>query len=511
MLVYKIARLVFLFCTLIHPNKILTYPPLIIAKFRRKDGPGRIALRKINAENRLVVNMTRRIVPSRIPAVLFSLLAIAFLSGCQKPTVNFGQAFINSNNTNIIVIDTATMALSTVQVDSFPTTATGNLLIGRYLDPEFGVISSKTYLQVGPPGNIPVISNVAGYDSLVLIMRSNKNFYGDTTQLQRYVVSQLQSVILLPPTQFTFYNNSGFPYDSTNQLGHSDVIVSPGTPFTSQHYNDSLKIRIQDVMGQSLFNLLQNQSDTIKNLPQFISYFKGLVIYPDGNSVGGIYGFRDSITLRLFYHEPGVVLTPKFVDFGINNKSNQFNHIAWKRTGTPLALLDTLMGNSKDTVSPEVASAQTGFASYIQSATGVEMKIRFPYLWKLPQLQDYLGVLKAILIVKPVIGSYSPLFSLPSQLFLYQTDQNNQLGPALPGNGSLSVDYIYGANTQYTYDLTAYIKQQIIAGPFSNQNSGLILTQPSPQTNTTFNRTIIGDRLNPKTNIQLKIYYASFF
>jgi hypothetical protein len=122
-----------------------------------------------------------------------------------------------------------------------------------------------------------------------------------------------------------------------------------------------------------------------------------------------------------------------------------------------------------------------------------------------------LSVLKAVLIVKPVLGSYSPSFALPAQLQLYTTDQNNFLGFPIANSGNLVTDYIYGANTAYTFDLTSYIRQQIPLGALVNSQTGLMLVMPSPGNNTTFNRAIIGDRFNRKTTIVLKIYYASFF
>jgi hypothetical protein len=440
-----------------------------------------------------------------------SAVAILLAIGCQKPTINFDQSFINTNPTNVIVIDSITTQLSTIQLDSFNTTGSGTLLIGRYADPDFGVISAQAYLQIGPPTNLPILSNLDGFDSLVLILRPNHSFYGDTSQVQRYSVSQLDTIIALQPTQFAFYNISSFPYDSTAPLGFADAYIAPSVPYTSQLNNDSLKIRLNDNLGQSLFEMLETQSDTLKNLSQFISYFKGLVLSPGATSVGGIYGFRDSVILRLYYHEPSATELPLYTDFGINNVQNQFNHIGWNRSNTPLAVLDSILHNSRDTTVFPVPSTRTALAGYVQPATGVMMKIQFPYLYAIPQLPDFLSVLKATLIIRPVIASYSRLLYLPGSLTLYQTDQNNGLGPAISGNGNLAVDYAYGANTAYTYDVTSYIKNQIVAGPINDAYDGLLVTMAAPKNDTTFARGIIGDMLNPQTNIQLKLYYASYF
>jgi hypothetical protein len=482
-----------------------------LQKFLEINRPVKIALQKNNIENSLVISMTSKKRVKNSHLVFLPVLAVLMLAGCQKPTINFGQTFITGDPTNVIVIDTITPLISTIILDSFPTAASGTLLIGRYQDSAFGVVTCKTILQVGPPTSVPSISNVAIYDSISLILRANKSFYGDTTHLQRYIVSQLESVIQLPGIQTTFYNTSNFiPVDSAAPLGFTDAVVSPGRPFTSQLNLDSLKIKLSDAQGQQLFQMLRDQSDTIKNAAIFYAYFKGLCIYPDNNSLGAVYGFKDSIIMRLYYHEPEVVQTGKFIDFHMSNKSFQFNNIVANRSNTILSVLDSLLATNINAFSATVPSSRTNFASYIQSGTGIETKIQFPYLTQITALPDYLSVLRADLVIKPVMGTYSPTNYLPSSLFLYQTDQNNIPGLPLAGNGSLIVDYLYGVNTAYVYDVTNYIKQQISLGQLANSNNGLILTIPPPGNDTTMARVIIGDRINPKTNIQLKLYYASF-
>jgi len=432
-------------------------------------------------------------------------MVIFFLAGCQKPSINFGSTFVNTNTTNVVVVDTFSVELSTVLVDSFATAGTGSILVGRYKDPYFGTITSRSYLQVSPPSSLPTISNLSVYDSISLILRINKTFYGDTAQVQRYNVSQLQSIIQLPTNQFTFYNNSKIPFDPA-PLGSSDVQINPTAFFTSQKINDSLKIKLPDTQGKELFRLLFNQSDTLKNINTFLNYFKGFTIYPDDNSMGAIYGFRDTVIMRIYYHEPGLLYTTKIADFNLNNKANQFNQITFDRTGTPT--------NSIDSLNNEVASTATNNSAFIQSATGLEVKIRFPTIGSLLQYPDYLSVLKAQLTIKPIEGSYSPTLALPPQLSLALTDQSNIAGQSLPlGFGDLVIDYLSGANTNYTYDITPYIKQRISAGAESNIKNGLMILVPTPANNTTFNRTVIGDQFNSKNinQVKLKIYYASFY
>ncbi|HMH31734.1 MAG TPA: DUF4270 family protein, partial [Puia sp.] len=427
---------------------------------------------------------------SRTHTILLSSAITLFLLGaCVKPTINFGTTFVNNNNTNIVVIDSFTTQMSTVYVDSFPTAGTGTILVGRYKDNAFGLITSRTFYQMAPPVNIPTISNQAVYDSLVLITRLNRYFYGDTTVTQTYHVSQLNNTIQLPGIQTTFYSKNSVPFNNS-PLGSATLRIYPHAGYTSQLANDSVKFRLPDANGQELFNLLQTKSPTVTNTNSFLAYFRGLTIYPDDNSTGAVYGFKDTVIMRVFFHEPGVIIVNSFTDFTLYNKAYQWNNIVADRTGTPLQQLASTPQTTPG-IPVEISSDSTGHAAYVQSATSMQVKIKFPWIWKLQQLPDFVSVLKADLIVTPVSGSYDPLLALPPRLEIFQTDDRNLLlAPiTLTGAqyGNLIVDYVYGINTNYTYDLTNYIKTQLVAGADNNLKNGVMLVQPQPDYNTTLN------------------------
>ncbi len=108
----------------------------------------------------------------------------------------------------------------------FATSGTPVQLLGRYIDPFFGTITSQSYSDIGAPSPLPTLTNYSVYDSIQLILRINKTFYGDTTQTQRYEVSQLTQVMDFPGVQRAFFNNNSIPYDPT-VLGYTDVKINP--------------------------------------------------------------------------------------------------------------------------------------------------------------------------------------------------------------------------------------------------------------------------------------------
>jgi hypothetical protein len=106
----------------------------------------------------------------------------------------------------------------------------------------------------------------------------------------------------------------------------------------------------------------------------------------------------------------------------------------------------------------------------------------------------------------------------PPQLMASSTNINNQLGGSLAVSGAtgtqsvqygdLKVDWTYGEDTYYTYDVTGYVEQQLAIT--ADNTNGLIFLPPSPAYNNSFNRLVVGDPQNAKgKNIQLKIYYIS--
>ncbi|MDR3713013.1 MAG: DUF4270 family protein [Puia sp.] len=446
---------------------------------------------------------------------MLPFLAVFFLVCCQKePTITFGNSFVqNNSNALVVVVDTLSVNLSTVLVDSIASAGTGTALVGSYLDNQFGVVNSKSFFQVAP-ASIPALTINSDYDSIALIMRINHNYYGDTTRPVSYKVNQLTSQILLPYLQSTFFTNSSFPVDPTMLGSVSNLVVTPTAGYTSLFENDTIRIKMSDALGQRLFTMLRNQSDTVKINSTFLQFFKGLCVSSLDPNPSALYGFKDSMVMRIYYHEPTLVTTNKFADFQLSNKAYQFNSITTDRTATPLNNL--VLPVQPVQAPPETPSTATGNNAYLQPLTGLKIKMTFPYLSTILLRPDYLSILRAQLIVKPKIGTYNNTnYRLPPVLELYVTDQNNLIGSPLTLNGSaqtgnLSIDYLNPGNTFYTYDLSAYIQQQ--AGLTGTVNlDGLFLNMPAPANDTSLNRMVLPDRFQAsvENRVTLKVYYIS--
>ncbi len=438
-------------------------------------------------------------------SLLILLSFIVFGIACTKADVQFGNDYLDNEYTKIVKVDTFSADLSTVYIDSFATSAKSTILIGGYSDGVFGKIKTTSYFEVTPPAYEDIYDNTT-YDSLTLFLKLNKTYYGDTTKPVHIDVRRLSEAIVAPNSGFTLYNTSFFAaFPAT--IGTRDILISPNR-------TDSISIKLDNALGQELYRMLRNKnSDTLKQSNIFLNFFKGIQL-SSGTTESLIFGCRDSVTMRLHYTKPGLFKEDKTVSFTLANTTHQFNNITVDRSLSTVAGLRTI-GPAKK----EVHSSTTDNAAYIQPVTGLIAKIRFSSLREILKVPNFAKILKAQLFVKPVAASFDRTINiLPPLLRLSLTNTINDVGTdltAISGNGSsmtqygsLSIDYLYGISTSYSYDVTNYVKFAIT--DVTTLNYGLLLSPPNPSFETSFNRLIAGsNRNNADSKIQLVIYYAT--
>ena len=427
--------------------------------------------------------------------LLFSILWFA----CKKVDIQFGSQFLDNDFTQIVKVDTFTASVSTIYVDSFVTSSKGVSLIGGYSDPVFGMVNANTYFEVVPPAYVDSFRTCT-FDSLCLVLIPDKSYYGDTTKPVHVNVSRVtQTITGYDNNLLNIYNTRQFSVDP-NLLGSQDITIRPSR-------GDSIFIRLSDNLGNELLNKLKdpNESD-IKTNNAFLQYLFGLRLSSPTNSPA-IYGCKDSVIMRMYYKKPALFLQSRVMNFTLANKNHHFTNITVDRTGTVLQNISTLKKI------PSTATGNMAFSSY---SAGVMAKIKFPTARDVLKLNNYAKILQASLIVHPMQGSFVS-YPLPPKLRLSNTTQLNLIGadlasPATNGTsavqyGNLFMDGLFGVNTAYTYDVTAYVKSLMADGTLND--NGLLLLPPSPALETNFNRVMVGDKFNLKGQMQLVILYAA--
>ncbi len=434
----------------------------------------------------------------RYPLLILFCSCVFF--ACTKVDIQFGDQFLDNGYTQVIKVDSFTVDVSTVYVDSFITSSKGVTLIGSHNDPAFGRITINNFLEVTPPAYVDSFAGTS-FDSLTLVLKPTKSYYGDTGKPVHLDVNRLSEPIVgYDDDLFNMYNTRQFAVFTT-AIGSADVMVRP-------NQTDSIIIRLNDNLGKELLKKLQDPNDAdMQTTVAFVQYFNGLRISSGTNS-SMIFGCKDSVIMRLHYKQPGLYVQNKTWDFYLTNKNHHFNNINVDRSGTPLKDLAALK---------QINSTATNNTAYTMYAAGAMAKLRFPTIRDLYKLPNFAKIVKATLLVRPLKGSYSPFYFLPPQLRLVTTTTLNQIGAdivsvnstgtAATETGDLTVDYLYGENTNYAYDLTRYLKSIITDASYNG--NGLLLIPSSPALETEFGRLVMGNRLNTNGQMQLIIVYAS--
>jgi hypothetical protein len=426
------------------------------------------------------------------------LIITVLLLSCNKSSNLFtiGNDFIESE-TNVEVIDTFGVELSTVILDSVVTSGSNAMLIGCYTDTLFGKITCNSFFQLGLPASISLDED-AFYDSVSLFIPYSGYYYGDTNQVLHIHVHQLTEDIEVYDDGY-LYNNSAFSY-SPNILGNIQLLPSPSD-------DDSVVIiKISDEIGFELFNLFVEKSTIISSEETFLDYFKGLVLLAGESTSQIITGFKSSegdVKLRLYTHRYEQNIIESYYDFPLINTQNQFNQIKYDFQGS-------LFQYHTDNESKEIPSTVSGNKSFVQGYKKIMTRIAFPTLPDI-MLNEYGKILKAELVFRPEKTSYS-VFQLPRYVILYESDHLNRPVNYIydaEGNiqvASLLIDDMYNEETSYTFDISDYIKNEMSDNYFDTEHALLIsIYNETYQLN--LDRIVV-EAKNPAP--KLKVYYLTY-
>lgn len=427
---------------------------------------------------------------------MLAALPVVFFS-CTKADVNFGNSLLGNGHTQIIKTDTFSVNVQTVYLDSVITNNKATGLAGVYKDPWFGLIKAKCYLEIAPPMFSDTFEN-SSFDSIDVMIYLNREFYGDTTKPITINIHRLLENLKFEKGNSNFYNTSLFAYDS-QPLASKTFYVTPAS-------TDSINIRLPDELGREWLNMLATGSDTIKSSTAFRQYFKGLCIAAPGDD-GIIFGFKDSVQVRVHFRQSSLYPVEKYVVFDLNNRQYQFNNIIADRSATAIASLSS--------TNKKIDASQTSDAGYSQYISAIVAKISFPGINDLLLASGYAGISSAQLRIRPEKSSFGGPFSLPAAMRLTTTDGTNEFGTDLyyldnsaqkiTQDGSLQIDGLYGINTYYSYDVTSYVSSLLTQG--DNSKYGLLLSPPADRTATAFDRLVIGNSNNENSKTELIIYY----
>ncbi len=414
-----------------------------------------------------------------------------------------GSDYLALNN-KVILVDTLTVEMSTINLDSLITSGQNRILIGNYDDPLFGKVKSDSYFQLSTTtyalNNSGSDTEAVKYvfDSISMILKYDNYYFGDTTKVQTFDIHRLIQKVKPNTEDNNFYNNSKLNY-SPESLG---TISFKPRPIEK----DSINIKMSSAFGEELFQKLKKREVT--DFDTFTEYLKGLVLVPSSSNSSSVIGFSATTSkVRLYYskYQADTEETPYIVDFSIIDKTKQFNAISSDKTGTLLQNLSV--------PSSKLSSSLTEQQGFIQSGTGVSCRIDFPNIKQFKHISESGAIVAAELILKPVNNTYSSKYPLADSLSVYVADNLNRISGTLLNSESKSVYGIlnkktdeFNENIAYTIPIGGFLQKEMLKQ--SDSRSSLILTLPA--LSKAVNRVVLGDQKHLNNKIQLKIYYISY-
>lgn len=436
---------------------------------------------------------------------LFLILSGLLIISCDSD-VDAGEFVVGSDylalKNKVILIDTLTVDVSTVKLDSLVTSGGSRILVGNYDDPLFGKVKSDSYFQVSTSSYNLYSQNsdtdATGYvfDSIAMILRYDDYYYADTTKVQTLSIHRVLKNFKPNVNDASFYNNSSLAYDD-NSLG---TITYKPNPLGK----DSINIKMDNQFGIELFNKFKNNE--IENATDFTDYLKGFVLKSSSASSSSVIGFNLSSVLRLYYSKgKGDTGDDYAMDFTISDTNKQFNAVSSDRTGTLIQDLPL----SKMSLS----SVYTGNKGFIQSGAGIACRVDFPSIKQLKYLAEKGAIVDAKLIIRPIKNSYSEMFPLPENLSVYVVDKLNRYKSTLTNSEGETVvatlnraDDEFDENVGYELSIGSFLQKEMLKE--SDSKSGLLFT--FTDLSKIVDRVVLGDQTEKESKMKLQIYYITY-
>jgi hypothetical protein len=424
------------------------------------------------------------------------------MSCSENKTFDIGTDKVDVKS-SISLIDTFTVKSYTVMLDSVHTSGliTPSAVIGRYDDPDFGVITASSFFTVDIPGTEKFgIQDDYVFDSLCLYLVYNKYYEGDTTLPFTIDVHRLQQTIKTKSADGYFYNN--------DSIAAMPELFGSVTFKPSPNSGDTVWIPIDKTFGSQLFTYMKKNDPRVTDKINWEDYFKGFMLRY-GENTKSVLGFNFPVgsasslapAMRVFYHYFQYSTVKRKVDFKAS--TNQFNRF----------LLHNPKISFPSNQHYKLSSAETANRTYLHSGVGIVTRLEIPYLKNLFYIANDVQILNAELEVEPAINTYTEE-TLPENLSLNATDDLNRWGSPLMNKTNqyaafkkLTIDMLYQEDTRYTFEITNFIKNSLESQ--TDDIPAMLMTISADDLYQTTRRLVVGTQKNKLNKVRLKMYYLN--
>jgi hypothetical protein len=275
-----------------------------------------------------------------------------------------------------------------------------------------------------------------------------------------------------------------------------------------------------DSLGIKLFNWIVEGNDTIDYSDLFLEYFKGFVLIPittDQNWSSSFYGLNsgeitegsddfNEVELRLYYKKPDAEAN-SYISFVPTSKDYIFTHYSSDRNGT---VIETMQSGSF--IMP---SGQTNNQVFIQSGSGLAVKIEIPLLERIHEISSNITILDARLVVKPHKGTYPLARKLQNDISVYWTDKKNRMIGALTDvAGESNITGVLTANDEFDEPpyYSFYVLDYVLDKTSTEQQTddALMLVFSGTSMATSLTQLILDDQSLSKNSFMLQLYYMTY-
>ncbi|WP_267401631.1 MULTISPECIES: DUF4270 family protein [unclassified Chryseobacterium] len=442
---------------------------------------------------------------------LLLCISMMFLFSCEDETNTYevGSTWMDAQS-KIVMIDTLTMKMSTIMMDSVVTSGKNVMMIGNIKDQTFGKVNSSSLFELTPEAYALNSPTSAVFDSIVMYLTNTDFYYGDTLKTYKLEVHPLTDRIRLNGGYL--YNKSNFNYAS-NSIGSAEFYPRPNTD------SSFVKVKLDQSYGQTLFNTLKNSDVTTQEY--FLNFYKGLALVPSSDNNAMLrFGINSSYQVqinkstkekvsnivRMYYHttsQNGTELVKYTLDLNPSS-TYQYNKVQSDFTGSDLAGL---------TPKNPILSTSLDNKAYMMAGIGVYTKVEIPYLKTIKNLYDNYKIIDATLTVSPVAGYYSNQFYNPSPLYYYMGDKLNHVVSTYTSDGSTEITASLSNSSEfqnehtYSFSMSSYFNTILTETANSNYNT---LIYPSSYSDVLSGKAVIGDSKNKTNPAKLKVYILGY-
>src|SRR5688500_5360624 len=178
--------------------------------------------------------------------------------GFKNPNEKFQVSYIDIplGVSQVLAIDSLITDLRPVSQNNL----VDGILVGEYLDPDFGRINARSFLTMFPTSGV-ALASTAKFDSMTVQLRLNFYGYGSSgSQVMRLAIHEITGDTLTLFNGNRYYGSSPAPQYSVDSVGQAAIRVNIDSLFKEgsqpTHLQDTLLAqgRLTNEFGERVFN-----------------------------------------------------------------------------------------------------------------------------------------------------------------------------------------------------------------------------------------------------------------